>query len=119
MKKFLLSLVAVAMAFVANAGKTVTEDFTENPSEWLPTNYITTQATYTSPTTKLVWTMTNIKYATYSNSGMLMVGKNTGAVQFPAFDFKVGSITVKTGTSASIAVQVSLYAGETLIETKR
>ena len=79
MKKILLSLVAVAMAFVANAGKTVTEDFTVNNPEWLPTDYVTTEATYTSPTTNLVWTMTNIKYATFSGSRMLMVGKNTGA----------------------------------------
>ena len=118
MKKILLSLVAVAMAFVANAGKTVTEDFTVNNPEWLPTDYVTTEATYTSPTTNLVWTMTNIKYATFSGSSMLMVGKNTGAVQFPAFDFKVGTITIKTGKSASTSVQVSLYAGETLVETK-
>ncbi|MBE6310499.1 MAG: hypothetical protein E7080_05535 [Bacteroidales bacterium] len=120
MKKFLLSMISMfAIVFIANAGKTLTEDFTTNTNNWLPTSQVTTEATYTSPTTGLTWKMTQIK----SNSGYLMVyGKNAtpkGCIEFPALDFNVGSITVKTGKSASTNVQVALYAGETLIETKK
>ena len=119
MKKFLLSMISMfTIVFIANAGKTVTEDFTVNTDGWLPTAYVTTEATYTSPTTGINWIMTNVKFTEYSGAGYLMLCKNTGIVEFPAFDFNVGSITVKTGTGASTSVQVALYAGETLIETK-
>ena len=124
MKKFLLSFFMIlAVSSMAFAEKTITEDFTSNPDAtgtetgWLPTDdYVADLTSYTSPTTGLVWKISNVKYSTYGGSYIIV--KAPGEVVFPAFDFDVATISILTGATISASAKVALYVGETKIEEK-
>lgn len=123
MKKITLLTMALCMATTLFAQKSVTLDFTTDGSG-LPTA-AGVEADYTFQGYEL--TIQNGKWNKGYNAGdpgyLFIYNSGKGAeidgyVTLPALDFKIGSITVKTGTSASTSVQVALLNGSEEIETK-
>lgn len=124
MKKFTLLSMLLCMTMSLFAQKSVTLDFSTDGTG-LPTEAGATAADYTFQGYDL--TIQNGKWnGPYSegDKGYLFIyqsgkgAKVEGFVTLPAVDFKIGSITVRTGTSASTNVNVGLFDGDTEIETK-
>ena len=123
MKKITLLSLLLCMAVSLFAQKSVVFDFAAS-GEGLPTA-ASAEATYTY--NGYEFNMQNCKYSTGYNGGAnyLMVyqsGKGAqidGYVTLPALDFKIGSITILTGSSASTNVEVSLINGVDVIEAKK
>lgn len=123
MKKITLFSMLLCITLSVFAQKSVTLDFTSN-GDGLPTA-AATAATYTFQGYDL--TIQNGKWNAGYNAGdpgyLFIYNASKGAgiegyVTLPAMDFKIGSISVKTGTSASTSVQVALMNGEEEIESK-
>lgn len=115
MKKFLLSMAAVALASTAFAQST-TIDFsadTFNPA--LPTSEMTTATKYTDTTVGIETEMLYCKKGTYSQESYLQIsGKNnTGAYMSFTPTFAVSQIAFTTGANASTNVTVTVSAGTT------
>ena len=123
MKKITLLSLLLCMAVSLFAQKSVTFDFAAS-GEGLP-SAAAAEATYTYNGYEL--TMQNCKYSTGYDGGAnyLMVyqsgkgAKIDGYVTLPALDFKIGSITILTGSNASTNVEVSLINGSDVIEAKK
>lgn len=123
MKKITLLSMLLCMAVSVFAQKSVLFDFAAS-GDGLPTA-ATTEETYTY--NGYEFTMQNCKYSEGYNGGanylmVYQVGKGAkidGYVTLPSFDFKIGSITVLTGSSASTNVDVALCNGDEVIETKK
>lgn len=123
MKKITLLSMLLCMAVSVFAQKSVTLDFTTDGTG-LP-SAAAEAADYTFQGYNL--TIQNGKWNAGYNEGdpgyLFIYNSGKGAkidgyVTLPAMDFKIGSITVKTGTSASKNVIVGLFDGETEIEAK-
>lgn len=123
MKKITLLSLLLCMALSLFAQKSVVFDFAAS-GEGLPTA-AAAEADYTYNGYK--FTMQNCKYSTGFEGGanylmVYQVGKGAkidGYVVLPSFDFKIGSITILTGSSASTNVKVALTNGDEVIEEKK
>ena len=123
MKKITLLSMLLCMAVSAFAQKSVVFDFAAS-GEGLPTA-AAEAATYSY--NGYDFTMQNCKWSEGYNGGanylmVYQVGKGAkidGYVTLPAFDFKIGSITILTGESASTNVKVALCNGDEVIEEKK
>lgn len=124
MKKLSFVFALLCATVFSFAQKTLVLDFTPEDVSGLPTSTALAQD-YTFNGVTL--TLANAKWTapgSYNKNGFLMLYNNTkeqkiaGSITLPAVDFKIGSISVLTGESASTAVKVSLLAGDKEIETK-
>ena len=123
MKKITLLSMLLCMAVSLFAQKSVVFDFATS-GDGLPTA-AAAEATYTYNGYEL--TLQNCKYSEGYDGGanylmVYQVGKGAkidGYVTLPSLDFKIGSITILTGSSASTNVEVALCNGSEVIETKK
>ncbi len=123
MKKITILSMLLCMAVTLFAQKSVVFDFAVS-GEGLPTA-AAAEATYQYNGYDL--TLQNCKYSEGYNGGanylmVYQIGKGAkvdGYVILPSLDFKIGSITVLTGSSASTNVEVALCKGEEVLETKK
>jgi hypothetical protein len=119
-----LGIVAATTAFSATIEQSF--DLKAADAAWLPNYTVQTEDTACVSPTNLTWKLTNAKlYINDKYPGYLMLYSSSngnklaaGALTLPVANFKVGSITIGTGASASTAVNVTLYADGTAVETK-
>lgn len=123
MKKITLLSMLLCMAVSIFAQKSVTFDFTTDGSGLPTVEAVADDYTFNGYT----FTIQNGKWndgSKYGDPSYLFIYNNTkgkqidGYVTLPAMDFKIGSISVKTGASASTSVQVALMKGDVVVETK-
>ncbi|MBO7317189.1 MAG: T9SS type A sorting domain-containing protein [Bacteroidales bacterium] len=123
MKKITLLSLLLCMAVSLFAQKSVVFDFAAS-GEGLPTD-AAAEATYTYNGYEFIMQNCAYKQGYQGSANYLMVyqkgkgAKIDGYVTLPALDFKIGSISILTGSSASTNVEVSLINGSETIEAKK
>lgn len=116
-KTTLLLSMLLCMASVSFAQKSVKLDFTtETAQTTISQTTVTADTDYTLDGYK--FTINNAKMSNPKYPPTYLMVYTNGYVNLPVVDFKVGKITIKTGTGASKAVEVKLMNGTTLIEEK-
>ena len=118
------ALIATTMSFAAT--KTITLDFTKNT--WgLPTNYETTDATFTDATTGYTISFSGVtnneggyKWNSYQGSEALIFGKNSGAtLTFNSFNKKITRVELIGSSKASGKVTWDFNVNSTKLDSKK
>jgi len=123
MKKILLSLFGLMLMFAGNVmaqepEPEVTIDLTENDVWAFPTDYVTTEASYTNNGITLTFSAASNGHKYNATDKYVIFGKNDAAVTLSAFSFDVERIDVIGRVGASGKVSFNIFVGDDAVSTE-